>query len=269
MIRANYHTHTTFCDGKNSPEEMVEAALSLGMTALGFSGHSYTEYDPCGMDPDTCKAYRQDILRLRQIYSGRIDILLGLEQDICSAPPDYPYDYLIGSVHGILKDGHYLCVDYTEEIMVRAVESFYQGDYYAYAEDYYRLELQMVRQCRPTFIGHFDLLTKFNEGGKHFDEAHPRYQKAALTALGHMAGYGIPFEINTGAISRGYRKTPYPAPFLLKALHDLGGRIILSSDCHSKDSLLCAFEEATELARRCGFTTALVLTREGFREVPL
>ena len=29
----NLHTHTTFCDGKNTPEEMVQAAISLGMEA--------------------------------------------------------------------------------------------------------------------------------------------------------------------------------------------------------------------------------------------
>ena len=33
------HTHTKWCDGKNSAEEMVRAALALGLECLGFSGH--------------------------------------------------------------------------------------------------------------------------------------------------------------------------------------------------------------------------------------
>ena len=36
----NYHTHSTYCDGKASPREMVDFAVAHGFTALGFSGHS-------------------------------------------------------------------------------------------------------------------------------------------------------------------------------------------------------------------------------------
>ena len=40
MIKENFHTHTTFCDGSHSAEEMVLSAIEKGFTALGFSGHS-------------------------------------------------------------------------------------------------------------------------------------------------------------------------------------------------------------------------------------
>ena len=33
MIKADFHTHTTFCDGKSTPREMVEAACRLGFTS--------------------------------------------------------------------------------------------------------------------------------------------------------------------------------------------------------------------------------------------
>ena len=36
--KRNYHTHTDFCDGQNTPEEMAEAAAKKGFIALGFSG---------------------------------------------------------------------------------------------------------------------------------------------------------------------------------------------------------------------------------------
>ena len=45
MIPCNYHTHTCFCDGKDTPEEMVLEAIRLGCKALGFSGHSHTPFD--------------------------------------------------------------------------------------------------------------------------------------------------------------------------------------------------------------------------------
>ena len=38
-LKANYHTHTLFCDGTASPEDMVKQALRLGFDHLGFSGH--------------------------------------------------------------------------------------------------------------------------------------------------------------------------------------------------------------------------------------
>lgn len=36
MIPSNYHTHTRFCDGKNTPEEIVREAIRLGCPELGF-----------------------------------------------------------------------------------------------------------------------------------------------------------------------------------------------------------------------------------------
>jgi len=270
MILANFHSHTTFCDGKNTPEEMVERALELGMFALGFSGHAYIAYDgTTGMDEATTAAYRQEVLRLKEKYKNKIDIFLGIELDGYSPAPDYPYDYRIGSVHGIMVDGEYMAVDYREDFSEEVVKNHFGGDYYAYIEEYYRAETLLAPKYDPDIIGHFDLVTKFNENNKHFDESHPRYRKAALESLETLMKLGKPFEINTGAISRGYRQTPYPAPFLLKAIHDMGGSIILSSDCHSRDGLLCNFEEATDMAKRCGFTTALVLTADGFKEADL
>ena len=37
MLSSSTHNHTTWCDGKNTPEEMAEAAWKLGFTDLGFS----------------------------------------------------------------------------------------------------------------------------------------------------------------------------------------------------------------------------------------
>ena len=40
MIKTNYHTHTLYCDGKNSPEEVILSAIEKKIDILGFSGHS-------------------------------------------------------------------------------------------------------------------------------------------------------------------------------------------------------------------------------------
>ena len=34
--KQNSHTQTTYCDGKNAPEEMVQKAIELRFDTLGF-----------------------------------------------------------------------------------------------------------------------------------------------------------------------------------------------------------------------------------------
>ncbi|NLB34196.1 MAG: histidinol phosphate phosphatase, partial [Tissierellia bacterium] len=37
MHKTNLHTHSFYCDGKNSPEEMVLAAIKNNFNSLGIS----------------------------------------------------------------------------------------------------------------------------------------------------------------------------------------------------------------------------------------
>lgn len=262
----NLHTHTNFCDGKNTPEEMVRAAIRLGMDALGFSGHAPCPApgDNAGMKPEDVPAYRDEIFRLREKYAGRLEIFLGLEQDHFLFPNSEPWDYVIGSVHYVEKEGRPLPVDYLPEDFSRSVFQYYGGDYYAFAEDYYRLVGGIAERTGCQIVGHFDLITKFNEGERLFDTGHPRYVGAALEALDRLAEKSVICEINTGAMSRGYRSAPYPAPWLLRAMRERNIRVCITSDCHNADHLLYAFPQAEELARSCGYRERMVLTRQGF-----
>lgn len=269
----NLHTHTTFSDGKSAPEEMVLGALRAGCASLGFSDHSPmpTAADPDGwsMKPEAVPAYRSELLRLREAYAGRLDILLGLEQDIDSPPPQGSWDCLIGSVHGVWAGGLYLPVDESGDAFDRAVREQFGGDCLAFVQAYYRREAEAARQTECSIIGHFDLITKYNEGNCRFDESAPRYRAAALEALASLMERDVIFEINTGAISRGCRTAPYPAPFLLRAIREKGGRICITSDTHHADTITCAFTDAAALAESCGFREAWVLTETGFQTVGL
>jgi histidinol-phosphatase (PHP family) len=62
--------------------------------------------------------------------------------------------------------------------------------------------------------------------------------------------------VNTGAISRGYRKEPYPTFPYLKSLRENGNLVLLSSDSHHRDTLLYQFNLAKELVHAAGFVTA-------------
>ena len=264
-VLSNLHTHTSFCDGKDSPEEIVKAAIALGMEAIGFSGHSYTPIDTsyC-MTLDGTVQYRAEIDRLKSVYKDRIRILCGLELDRFGAPPDTVYDYLIGSVHYVPFDGEYCVVDMGEDVLTDAVNRHCDGDFYRFISAYYETVAEVADTTGCDIVGHVDLITKYNEGGRLFDENDPRYLRAATDALDVLIKKDVIFEINTGAIARGYRKTPYLAPFMIKEIARLGGGVVISSDCHNKELLTYGFDDAVEYVRSCGVNELLLFDGKQF-----
>ena len=267
-MKVNLHTHTVFCDGENTAEEMVLSAIDRGFDVLGFSGHSYTAFDEsyCMSREDTC-AYRTEIARLKKKYADRIEILCGIEQDIYSGMREPGYDYAIGSVHAVRKETpegvKYLYVDWSAEDTARAVDEVYDGDALAFAEDYFAEVSRVYDVTGCDIIGHFDLITKFNEQTPIFDTKAPRYETAVDRALEVLLKKPVIFEINTGAISKNYRTTPYPSEDILKKISAGGGRIMINSDSHRTDTVDAAFDEAKALARVCGFTEVTVPDMRG------
>ncbi len=344
-IKANLHTHTTWCDGKNTAEEMVCSAIESGFNVLGFSGHSYTSFDEsyC-MSRENTEIYRQEIRRLADVYRDQITIFCGIEQDLFAddpvtirtaasgavvsvkaVPGEAVYDYAIGSVHAVFKEcsrsqldairaegypsgviltepgdagsevqykdavkdercGVYYYVDWEKETLRWAIDRLYGGDSLALAEDYFDSVAQFADDPACQIVGHFDLLTKFEEqvsengdgadaggnvgctdGGLKplFDTRHPRYLDAAGNAIFALAGANKIFEINTGAMAKGYRTDPYPGGRLLELILQAGGRITINSDCHAAGKLDYGFAEAFDLARGVGFTEYWVLGPDG------
>lgn len=252
----NYHTHTTFCDGKSTAEEVVLSAISRGFDAIGFSGHGYTAFDfsYCMMDMN---AYLTEIRRLKEKYKKDIEIYAGVEEDAFYPLPRADFDYVLGSSHYFYVDRVYYPVDSNYACLEKCL-SVYCGDILRMAEDYYSSFVRYIHTYRPDIIGHFDLLTKF-------DEQHPlffkneEYCKIAVRFACEAAKSGAIFEVNTGAISRGYRTTPYPHVDILHALKKEGARVILCSDSHKADTIDCAFSEAKALLRSCGFSSVVNL----------
>ena len=270
MYYANYHTHTSHCDGRNTVDEMVQSAIKAGMDGLGFSGHGTCIYDKgfC-MSEESTLLYIEDVEKAKIQYQEDIDIYLGVEYEMEGERPTFQRDYTIGSAHSVKTGIVYSSVDNSRAIQKAMVRDWFGGDYYALCEAYYRqvARVQQVTQC--DFIGHFDLVTKFNEGETLFQESHKRYKKAALETVEHLCGQGSTFEINTGAMSRGHRTAPYPNPFILKAIRKFGGNILISTDSHDINTVAYGYHEAIQLAKSCGFTSRRVLTKKGWQDVGL
>ena len=240
--KTNFHTHSVYCDGKDTLEELVEQALAMGMENLGFSGHSYTYFDEsyCMSLKDT-RDYQKEVLALKEKYRDKIKLYLGIEQDFYSEESTAGYEYVIASVHYVKKCGEYLSIDESAEDLKRYAEDFYHGDIYGLIEDYFQT-VALLAQSKWSIIGHFDLICKFQEQTPLFDENHPRYQKAAQIALAELLQAGKIIEINTGAMARGYRTLPYPAEKWLDLAAENKGRLLLSSDCHDKNYLTYGFD---------------------------
>lgn len=257
------HTHTRFSDGKETVLQMAEAAIAKGLSTLGISDHAPVpwENDWC-IDPARVLEEGEEIRRVGRLLSGRLTLLWGTELDMCSPQTDAPYDYRIGSTHELLMHGTHRSVDESEEAMLFTVREYFGGDYYAYAKTYFEALAQWAARDID-ILGHVDILTKFNEGGKHFDENDPNYLRAAEDAIAAIAARGHIFEMNSGAVSRGYRKTTYPSMQVLRLIKKHGGRILLSSDAHAGAYITFLFNEMAEMAKACGFKSIMAPGAKG------
>lgn len=268
VYKQNLHIHTNLCDGADAPEEMVRAAISNGFDSLGFSGHSFMTYSDYITD-DKTEEYKKEISRLKELYKDKIKLYMGLEVDMYSEPDMADYDYLIGSVHYLKKGDQYLGFDRGQNVVEDLINKHFGGNGIEYAKLYYKTLAELPKYGDFDIIGHFDLITKHSDNIQFFDETSKEYLDAAFEAAYALMGKISLFEVNTGAIARGYRKTPYPSIPIIKKLKELGFGVVITSDCHNKNMIDCYYDESVELLKSCGFKEKFILTESGFKEVAL
>ena len=266
-MKCNLHTHTVFCDGVNTPEEMVMSAIDKGLVSFGFSGHGYTSFDFSYCMKNT-EEYINEVLRLKEKFKDKIQVYLGLEEESLEYCDRSQFDYIIGSSHYYCADGKLFDVDNDVEIAKSAVEAFGNNPVAA-AESYYEKFCDYILKRKPDIVGHFDLLTKFDEkydsiftGNKEYEAVAEKYLLCAIKS-------GCLFEVNTGAISRGYKTRPYPSDKLLHILckNDVG--VVITSDCHSAQGIDCFYDETENILKDVGFKYTYMLLDNEFKRVDL
>lgn len=265
MIKSNLHTHSTFCDGKDTISSMVEKAISLGFSSIGFSSHAYTglKEDPCGMKEDDFDDYLFQIEEEKTKHKGEIEIYKGLEIEA-----EFPFitdrlDYAILSSHFVNTPEGLLPIDYNGSTLEKILDLLGEKEF---LDTYYNNLIKATQSgVKYQIVGHFDLYTKFDEkNGIVFSEPDVVFDTAK-----YLKGKDKIFEINTGVIARGYRKRFYPSLTILKYLKDINAQITISSDCHNKDFLDCYFEETRTLLSAMGFKSQSILTENGFKDIAL
>lgn len=247
MKYTDLHVHSHYCDGESSIEELILSAIEKNMECIGISGHGYTSFDSSYCIPiERYDEYISEINGLKEKYKDKITVLCGIEQDLYSDGPTDRFDYVIGSLHYFKTDKGYVPIDSSTEAWETALKECFDGDCVKLYESYFDAVAEIPEKVKPDIIGHFNLISKFNEGFRYFDENDPRFIAAYKKALDKMLPYGIPFELNTGAISRGYRTFPYPSEPMIEYILEKGGKIIFSSDSHSPKNLCFQFDKWKE-----------------------
>ena len=272
MFKSNCHTHTIYCDGKNTAEEMVIKAIELGFESIGFSGHAPMFFvSEWGMKKDDIPEYIAEIRALKEKYADKIDILCGIELDADYSDIDLQdFDYTIASVHQFIVDGKDYPIDYSADVLASLVDKLFDSSWNKMAKAYYSRVVDFVLSGNFDVVGHFDLITKYNDNYAQFTE-NEEYRKIAIDAIDRIIDEkaDILFEVNTGAMFRVGNSTPYPSKFILEHIFKRGGKITITGDSHSTDSLNFAFDKAIEYCKECGFDCAYILKSKGKEKIIL
>lgn len=262
-IKANFHTHTVYCDGKYTAALMAQAAYKKGFTHLGFSAHSMFPFAGKWHIPlEKIAEYKEEIYRLKEEYKDRMEIAFGFEADWfppVTAPQKELYaewapDFIIGSVHYIATDKGHCSVDHRADRVKRGLDIVFGGDGKAFVKAYFAAERKMLETGGFDILGHADLVRKRNGELHFFDENEDWYRDELILTADAIAKAGVIVEVNTGGIYRGAIDDVYPSADFLTLLKERNVPVCINSDAHTTDGIDAAFDRAIEAVKNAGYT---------------
>jgi len=224
----DYHMHTPLCGhAVGEPLEYAEAAMEAGLEEIGFSDHApFVHYEDLGvtMNIKQLPEYYRMTEDVRKKYSNLLRIKIGIEADFVpgyeektkAILEDYPYDYVIGSVH-FIKDWGFDNPDEYDKWDDHNVDLVYH--------DYYDLLRQSARSGLFDIMGHVDLVKKF--GHRSTQDITDEVRKTAQV----FKECGVAVEINTAGLRKPVREI-YPSLSNLKLYAEAGVPLTFGSDAH-------------------------------------
>jgi histidinol-phosphatase (PHP family) len=270
----NYHTHTSFCDGKKSVDEVVKSAISQDLVAIGLSSHAPVPFERkwC-MKQEALPSYLEEIRRAK--LENNIQVYAGLEVDFIPekiSPADFRshLDYVIGSVHFVdeFADGEGWEIDGPYEQFLKGYDAIFKSDMRAVTSRYFDLTRQMVRDSSPEIVGHLDKIKMQNKDQSTFREDEPWYVDEIQSTLNVIRDNGCIVEVNTRGLYQGKTSTPYPSPWIIARIANLGIPVTLSSDAHHPDDLVNRFSDTASILLHAGIKKIRILTDGKWRDVP-
>ncbi|MBN2286979.1 MAG: histidinol-phosphatase HisJ [Tissierellales bacterium] len=277
MEKFNFHSHTDYCDGIDTAENMIRAAIKKRLKYYGVSSHGPVPFETdWTMKQERLADYLEEIESLKQKYRDQIVVFIGLEIDYL---PDLStsfinkellnkLDYTIGSVHflGKFRDGSPWTVDYNRDELAQGIKESFGGDVRLAVQTYYRYIASMCEAFKPDVVGHLDLIKKSNRNNYFFNEDDQWYQDAVLHCLMKIKQVGCIVEVNTGGKFRGYTEAYYPSDWILKTALQLEIPVTVSTDSHSTDAIDFEFEEACQKLKDIGFCKISVFNGQGWAQ---
>ncbi|MFZ5647242.1 MAG: histidinol-phosphatase HisJ family protein [Bacillota bacterium] len=248
----DYHIHTSLCGhARGEMEQYVEEARKKGLKEMGFSDHvpmcwltDECRYPGLAMDETELPGYVSRVLSLRE-KTPELSIRLGLEVDYIpgwekgagNIISQYPFDYIIGSVHFI--DGWaFDHPSYIDGYGGRDIGEIYRN--------YFDLICRAAGSGVFDIMAHPDLVKKF---GYRPDKASTDlYRQAARS----FAAAGVCVEVNTAGL-RVPAGEIYPSLEFLRLCRLEGVPASTGSDAHAPELVGANFSEAVELLKEAGY----------------
>lgn len=281
MIHTNLHTHTCFSDGSDLPEKYCEEAILQKFESLGFTDHGPVPFENTfAIKTGRLEEYVNAILKIKEIYSLRetpFQVLLGLEIDYIpgiSEPfgiyrEQFPFDYLIGSVHLVRNEdsGKLWFIDGPDiSIYDAGLKEVFQGDAKLAVTSYYRQLQSMILDHQPDIVGHLDKIKMYNRG-RYFSENDAWYINLVDETLDMIWETGCVVEINTRGLYKKRAETFFPGPEILKKIKRLNIPVTIASDAHKPHELSLCFDDAYQTLKQIGFETIVTRDAEGWKEI--
>ena len=249
----SYHNHCNWSDGSNDMRDMYRAAKEAGFREFGLSDHYVktpfgdNEITSYSMDKSRLAEYVEACLACKKEFdSDDFTVRLGVEVDffpenaeaVAKELLQYPFDYLIGSIHF----SNEFPIDHTAACW----EALPPGGVDEIWHDYWKKIRLAAESGLYSFIGHLDLPKKFC--------FYPNYDYTdeAIAALKAIKAAGIAMEINTAGWAKPC-KSAYPSRNIVKMAHEMGIPMLISSDAHDTRHVARFFPEAEECLREAGY----------------
>ena len=245
----DYHMHTPLCGHAiGEPAEYVKKGIAVGLKEIGFSDHAplVTHDDPkITMNFKQLPTYHKMIESVRKEFKDDIQVKVSIEADFIPGYEEktkkildeYPYDYVIGSVHFIKNWGFDDpdTRDTWDEIDVNRVY-----------RDYFELLRQSAETKLFNIMGHVDLVKKF--GHRATEDMIEEIKQTAKV----FKECGMTIEINTAGLRKPIKEM-YPSLAHLKIYCKAGVPLTFGSDAHDPQDVGCDFDKAVALAKEAGY----------------
>lgn len=275
-MKVSYHSHSRFCDGAGEPEDYVRAAIEKGFSAFGFSSHAPLPFPTdWNMKAADIPEYLRLTKYLKDLHRDHIDLYTGMETDFFTGCTDWRamsgLSFTIGAVHFLPhpQTGVAMQVDGNPKEFRDTLENGFKGDIQAFGEMYYGKLREMLVTMPPNILAHLDVFRKNNDGDRFFDETDDWYREEIAKTLEVALLTDVVVEVNTGGMSRGTMKDPYPSWWVLESILEAGIPIVLNSDAHRPDAIDFGYDAVRRHLLRIGFRKQRVLYEGIWQDVPL